>query len=267
MGAARTLGRPDLPAARWLAPLLVLAAWQAAAQAGWLPERILPAPSSVAAAGAALARSGALWEQAGVSGLRALTGVLLGGGAGVVLGALAGVARRTGAQADSLLQALGLVPVLAFAPLILLWVGVGEAARLALLSLSAFFPVYLHTVRGIRGVDAGLLETGREHGLQGWPLWLHVLLPGALPTILAGLRQGLVLVWLVLVALERFPAPSGLGQLAAQAHETARTDLAVLAIVLYALLSAASFAAVHALRRYLLRWSPAQRPELFSGIH
>lgn len=270
MSVSRKLPSPNLRAARSLAPalapLLVLAAWQAAAQAGWLSDRLLPAPSTVAAAAVALARSGELWSHAGASLLRVLAGLMLGGGAALILGAMNATARRAGKQADTLLQALGLVPVLAFAPLVLLWLGVGETARLALLSLGAFFPVYRQTVRGIRAVDPGLIATGRSHGLQGWALFLHVILPGALPSILMGLRQGVGLAWLILVALEVFAAPSGVGLLTGQGRIAARADLLLLGIALYAAMSAASQALVHLLARRLLRWSPAHRPELFSRM-
>lgn len=274
MPAPNNLPSPNLRAARWpspvlarlLAPLLALAAWQAAAQAGWLSDRLLPAPSTVAAAAVALARSGELWSHAGASFLRVLAGLVLGGGAALILGAMNATARRAGKQADTLLQALGLVPVLAFAPLILLWLGVSETARLALLSLGAFFPIYRQTVRGIRAVDPGLIATGRAHGLHGWSLFLHVILPGALPSMLTGLRQGVGLAWLMLVALELFAAPSGVGLLAEKGRLAARADLLVLGIALYAAMSAASHALVHLLARHLLRWSPAHRPELFSRI-
>jgi len=278
MSAPRKPPSPNLRAAPWLvsvlapalspllASLFVLAAWQAAAQAGWLSGRLLPAPSTVAAAAVALARSGELWSHAGASLLRVLAGLVLGGGAALILGAMNATARRAGKQADALLQALGLVPVLAFAPLILLWLGVGEAARLALLSLGAFFPIYRQTVRGIRAVDPGLIATGRSHGLHGWALFLHVILPGALPSILTGLRQGLGLAWLILVALEVFAAPTGVGLLAEHGRIAARADLLLLGIALYAAMSAASQALVHLLARHLLRWSPAHRPELFSRI-
>lgn len=264
MPALHAPSRPDRHAARWLAPVLALTAWQVAAQAGWLSERFLPAPASVVSAAVALARAGELWAHVGASALRVIAGVLLGGGAALILGAMSAVARRAGTHADGLLQALALVPVLAFAPLVLLWLGVGETSRLTLLSLGAFFPVYVHTVRGIGAVDPGLVATGRAHGLQGWPLLLHVILPGALPSILTGLRQGVGLVWLLLVALEIFAAPSGIGLLAAQGRESARVDLLVLGIALYAAMSAASQALLHLLARHLLRWSPAHRPELFS---
>ncbi|WP_313625732.1 ABC transporter permease subunit [Achromobacter sp.] len=272
MSDVRSLRRPATPSRRWLSaasaaalpPIVAVAVWQAASQAGWLTERILPAPSSVAAATAALARSGELWEAAGASALRALIGLLLGGAAGLILGALNAIARRAGAQADRLLQALGLVPVLAFAPLILLWLGAGETARLALLALGAFFPIYRRTVRGVREVDAGLVAIGQSCGLQGWPLCVHVILPGALPSMLAGLKRAVGLVWLILVALELFAAPSGLGRLALAENGVARPEVLLGVITLYAAMSAVSRALVLALERRLLRWSPAHRPELFS---
>ncbi|MFD4838156.1 ABC transporter permease subunit [Achromobacter sp. NPDC058515] len=267
MGAARHPGAPDARIARWIAPLLVLALWELAARVGWLPSLLLPAPSAVFVAAATLAQSGELWQYARISIERALSGLLLGGAAGLVLGVLNGMVRQAAARADDILRALAAVPVLAFAPLILLWVGAEEIARLALLSLAAFFPVYLHTVRGIRAVDPALIETGRSCGLRGWPLYRDVILPGALPSVLAGLRQALGLAWLVLAALELLAAPSGIGRLALPAGEPPRADALLLGIALYAALSKASDALTAALERRLLRWSPAHRPELLSGIH
>lgn len=266
MGRIQDSGR-KARTARWLAPVLVLALWQLAAQAGWLPSRILPAPSDVAAAAAALAQSGELWAHARGSILRALAGLALGGAAGLILGLLFGIWRKSAAQADGFLRAFGLVPVLAFAPLILSWLGADESASLALLSLAAFFPIYIHMQRGIRALDPAWAETGRSCGLRGWPLYLHVILPGALPAILTGLRQGLGLLWMTLAALELFLAPSGLGGLAMGALDPLRTDVLLLAILLYAVLSAGAGVLVGGLERRLLRWNLAGRPDLLSGIH
>jgi sulfonate transport system permease protein len=260
-------GRPRERFTPWLAPLLLLAAWQFAAQAGWLSPRVLPAPSAVASAAGSLAASGELWPPVRASLQRALAGLLLGGSAGLLLGILNGASRPAGAWLDGILQTARAVPVLALAPLILWWLGTNEAAGLALLSLSAFFPIYFHAVRGIRAVEPALLEMSRSCGLAGWRLYRDVLLPGALPSILRGSRQALGLVWLVLVALEVFSAPSGIGRLMAQARELARADVLLAGFLLYAVLGRAADALAAALERRLLPWNPARwRPGSSLGM-
>lgn len=140
--------------------------------------------------------------------------------------------------------------------LVTLWLGSGGTAWQALLPLSLFLPICVQTVRGIRAVDPALVETGRSHGLRGWPLYRHVLLPGALPFILTGLRQGLGLLWLTLIALELFVTPSGLGIAPLLTRGPPGAVALLLGIALLAVLSAGSGAVIGALERWLLRWRP-----------
>ena len=179
--------------APWLVPLGILALWQLAAQAGWLSSRILPAlgrgrrglvAGRVGRAVAASARQRA-----------ARWGLLLGGGLGLALGLLNGASRRAETLLDTTLQMIRNIPVLALIPLFILWFGIEETAKLALLSVGVFFPVYLNTFHGIRSVDPALIEMGRSYGLSGWRLYRDVILPGALPSMLVGLRFALGLVW------------------------------------------------------------------------
>ena len=136
-----------------------------------------------------------------------------------------------------------------------LWLGSGETARQILPSLSLLAPLLYQTVRGIRAVDPALVETGGSHDLSGWPLYRHVLLPGALPFILTGLRQGLELLWLTLIALELFATPSGLGRTLLGSDPPGAATL-LLGLALYAVLSLGSGALVSLLERWLLRWRP-----------
>ncbi len=140
--------------------------------------------------------------------------------------------------------------------LLALWLGREPDARLALLPFVVLLPVLWQAVRGIRAVDPALVETGRSHDLRGWPLYRHVLLPGALPFIFTGLRQGLGLLWLTLIALELFVTPSGLGLPTLPASGLPGALALLLGIALYALLSAGSGALVSLLERWLLRWRP-----------
>ena len=235
-------------------------AWQLAAQAGWLSSRILPAPSKVAAAAWSLAVSGELWQHVRISALRALWGLLLGGGLGLALGLLNGSSRTAETLLDTTLQMIRNIPVLALIPLIILWFGIEETAKLVLLSLGVFFPVYLNTFHGIRSVDPALIEMGRSYGLTGWRLYRDVILPGALPSILVGLRFALGLVWVILIVTETISAQSGIGYMTMNAREFLQTDVVLLGILLYALLGKVADTLARALERRLLRWNPAYRP-------
>lgn len=260
MNAARKRGGWRVALTPWLVPALILLLWQLAAQAGWLSSRILPAPSAVAAAAWSLAVSGELWQHVRVSALRALWGLLLGGGLGLALGLLNGSSRTAETLLDTTLQMIRNIPVLALIPLIILWFGIEETAKLVLLSLGVFFPVYLNTFHGIRSVDPALIEMGRSYGLTGWRLYRDVILPGALPSILVGLRFALGLVWVILIVTETISAQSGIGYMTMNAREFLQTDVVLLGILLYALLGKAADTLARLLERRLLRWNPAYRP-------
>ncbi|WP_049818229.1 aliphatic sulfonate ABC transporter permease SsuC [Xanthomonas arboricola] len=220
----------------WLVPLALLVAWQIAASGGWLPQRILPAPDAVLRAAVTLVQTGELWQHLAISSWRAAVGLAIGGSIGFALGLLTGVSRVAERLLDSALQMLRNVPHLALIPLVILWFGIDEGAKLFLVALGTFFPIYLNTYHGIRSVDPALIEMARNYGLRGPQLFVDVLLPGALPSILVGLRFALGLMWLTLIVAETISASSGIGYLATNAREFLQTDIVVVAIVLYALL-------------------------------
>jgi sulfonate transport system permease protein len=146
---------------------------------------------------------------------------------------------------------------LALIPLIILWFGIEENAKLVLLSIGVFFPVYLNTYHGIRSVDPALIEMGRSYGLSGFALYREVILPGALPSILVGLRFALGLVWVLLIVSETISAQSGIGYMTMNAREFLQTDVVLLGILLYALLGKLADVIARGLERWWLRWSPA----------
>ena len=157
---------------------------------------------------------------------------------------------------DSTLQMIRTVPHLALLPLVILWFGIGEPARVFLIALGTFFPIYLNTFYGIRQVDGNLTEMGRAYGLSTWALLRPVILPGALPNILVGLRYALGIMWLTLVVAEMNAATSGIGFLTSTAREFMRTDVLTFAIVLYALLGKLADVIARALERRFLPWHP-----------
>ena len=251
--AFRNVFRKLLP---WLRPLALLVAWQGAAQGGWLSSRVLPAPLDVLQAAWALADSGELWAHVQVSTLRALTGLAIGGGLGLALGLLTGSVRSAETLLDTSIQMVRNIPALALIPLVILWFGIDEAAKLFLIAVSVFFPIYLNTFHGIRGVDPGLVEMGRAYGLSRWQLYRQIVLPGALSSILVGLRFSLGLMWVILIVAETISAQAGIGYLTMNAREFLQTDIVLVGILLYALLGKLADVFAKSLENYWLRWHP-----------
>jgi sulfonate transport system permease protein len=241
----------------WLVPALVCVVWQVAVSLGWLSSRFLPAPLSVLAAARRLAVSGELFHSIGISSARAFGGLAIGGSIGFVLGLVNGLSMPTARLLDSSVQMLRNIPHLALIPLVILWFGIEEQAKLFLVALGVFFPIYLNTFHGVRTVDRGLIEMARLYGMSYPRLLKEVLLPGALPSILVGLRFALGTMWLTLIVAETLAAKGGIGYMAMNAREFMQTDVVLLAIIIYALLGKGADLLVVVLERWLLSWHPA----------
>jgi sulfonate transport system permease protein len=244
-------------ASPWVVPVALLLLWQWASSAGFLPGRILPSPRDVLRAFISLSASGELWTHVRVSTLRALSGFAVGGGLGLALGLLTGSVRWAETLLDTTLQMIRNIPALALIPLVIVWFGIDESAKLFLVSLGVFFPIYINTFHGIQSVDRGLLEMGRTYGLSGWPLYREIILPGALPSILVGVRFSLGFMWVMLIVAETISARSGIGYMTMNAREFMQTDVMVVGILLYALLGKLADLMAKGLERYWLRWHPA----------
>ena len=240
----------------WIVPITLITLWQIASTFGWLSTRVLPAPNEVIEAAWKLAASGELWTHVKVSAGRALLGLALGGGLGLAFGLLTGSLRVAETLLDSSFQMLRNIPALALIPLVILWFGIDETAKLFLISVSVFFPIYLNTFHGIRNVDPGLIEMGRTYGLNRRQLYTQVILPGALSSILVGLRFSLGLMWVILIVAETISAQAGIGYLTMNAREFLQTDIVLVGILLYALLGKLADLFARALERYWLRWHP-----------
>ncbi|MCC2974275.1 ABC transporter permease [Massilia sp. IC2-476] len=243
---------PGLPLGALLPVLIVLGA-ELGVRAGLVPANLLPPPSAVGEALAWLAANG-LSGHLAASTLRVLAGFLAGAALALPLGALVALDRRAERLLDPSFQALRAIPSLAWVPLLLLWFGIDETPKLVLIAIGAFFPVYMGVVSGIRGVDRKLVEVGRLYRLPPVTLARRVLLPAALPAILTGLRNGLSLAWMFMVAAELIAASRGLGYLLTDGRESSRADIMLAAIVLLALLGKLSDSAMQALERRLLAW-------------
>jgi len=237
----------------WLLPAAVLLFTEAAVRLGWVSSSLLPAPSDVLRAlvdlgGAALA------AHVGASVLRVAAGFALGAAAAIAVGTLVGLSRLARALLDPGLQALRAIPSLAWVPLLLLWLGIGEPPKLAMIAIGAFFPVYMGVVAGIGDVDRKLVEVARAMCLTRAALARRVLLPAALPAALTGLRNGLGLAWMFMVAAELIAATRGIGYLLTDGRETGRADIVLGAIALLGLLGKASDFAMARLERRMLSW-------------
>lgn len=253
----------------WIVPVLVLVVWQIVVQSGWLVTRILPSPWEVLLAGYDKAVKsgevvhlwiwdvwiGELWIHLGASFGRAAVGFVIGGSVGFFFGLINGAYKLAEDLFDTTLQMVRNVPHLALIPLVVLWLGIGEESKLFLVALGVFFPIYLNTYHGIRSVSPELIEMGRSYGLNDWGLFRQVILPGALPNILVGVRYALGFTWLTLIVAETIAAPSGIGYMAMNAREFLQTDVVVLTILLYALLGKAADVAARLLERRWLRWN------------
>ncbi|WP_407304915.1 aliphatic sulfonate ABC transporter permease SsuC [Acinetobacter sp.] len=238
----------------WLFPIALIAIWQIASSTGLLESRILPAPSAVVGAFWNLSISGELWQHVKVSAGRALLGLLVGGGLGLLLGLLNGSSKLASTLLDTTLQMIRNIPALALIPLVILWFGIDESAKLFLVAVGVFFPIYINTYHGIRSVDPQLIEMGKSYGLTRWQLYKEIILPGAMPSILVGLRFALGLVWVLLIVAETISAQSGIGYMTMNAREFLQTDVVLVGILLYALLGKLADVLAVGLERYLLRW-------------
>ena len=248
-----SVGQGLLP---WLLPIALIVSWQIASSQGWLARNVLPAPVDVLKALGALTMSGELFLHVRISAWRALFGLAVGGSLGLVLGLLTGSVRFFETLLDSSVQMVRNIPALALIPLVILWFGIDETAKLFLIAVSVFFPIYLNTFHGIRSVDPGLIEMGRSYGLSRWQLYRQVILPGALSSILVGLRFALGLMWVVLIVAETLSAQAGIGYLTMNAREFLQTDVVLVGILLYAALGKLADLLARALEQRCLRWHP-----------
>ncbi|MGY5776686.1 aliphatic sulfonate ABC transporter permease SsuC [Rhizobium sp. LEGMi135b] len=241
----------------FLLPVVVIAAWQLGSSFGWISNRIMPSPAAVVVAFWQTTISGQLPNNILVSAGRAFAGLLVGGSIGFLLGIANGVSRLSEQLTDTTLQMLRTIPHLAMVPLVILWFGIGEESKLFLTALGVLFPIYLNTYHGVRNVDRGLIEMGRVYGMSNWTLFRKVIFPGALPSILVGLRFALGIMWLTLIVAESIAASSGIGYMANNAREFGMTDVVVLTLVIYAILGKLADVVARTIERRALRWNPA----------
>lgn len=241
----------------WSIPVGIIVVWQLLSQFHLLSSKILPSPYQVLLAAIKLGRTGELWANVEISTERAVAGFFIGGSIGFLLGLFNGIFPLSEKLTDSTIQMVRNIPHLALIPLVILWFGVQEEAKLFLVSLGVFFPIYINTFQGIRTVSKKYLEMAEIYDLHGLSLFWNVILPGALPSILVGVRFSLGVMWISLIVAETIAADSGIGYMAMNAREFMQMDVVVLSIILYALLGKLSDLIAKFFEHRLLKWNPS----------
>jgi len=237
----------------FLLPALIIIAWQVVTTTGLVAPYLLPSPESVFAAGVELADRGLLWTHIAISVQRVLLGFAIGSVIGLAIAGIVGLSRIGDVLLSPTLSAVRAVPSLAWVPLLILWMQIGEESKITLIAIGAFFPVYTTVASALRHVDPQLVEAGRSFSLRGWSLFRTVQLPAVVPSVVAGLRLALAQAWLFLVAAELIASSMGLGFLLTDSQNSGRVDRIILSIVLLALLGTITNALLVLVEKYLLR--------------
>jgi sulfonate transport system permease protein len=240
-------------------PAIILVLWEAVSRFAIVPRHLLPAPSAVFLALYDLARRGELAGHIEITLIRVFLGFLLGTVVATLIGALTGYSTRWRRRLDPLLQALQNVPSIAWVPLFILWLGIFEASKIALIAVGVFFPVYLNLMSGIQQVDRKLVEVGRIYGYTGFALVRRVLLPATLPSYVTGLRGGLGLGWMFVLAAEFMGASEGLGYLLIDGEQTGRPQIIIGSIMLFAVLGKLSDLALVSAAQRFIGWQDSFR--------
>jgi sulfonate transport system permease protein len=238
--------------------LLVLALWQLASSLGWITTRTLAGPADTFHALVKIVDAGTLQSAVWVSLKRVAVGLGIGVPIGAFLAIAAGLSRPGEDLIDAPMQMLRFLPIIGLESLFVLWLGVGDTAKVSLIVMGVTFPVYINTFSAVRSIDPELLELARVVGLRRSGLLRKVVLPGALPGFLVGLRLAGAMAWLLLVFAEQLNASNGIGYLMIKAQTFFQTDVIVVCLVVYAVLGLLSDALVRFIERRALRWQPGR---------
>ena len=236
--------------------------WEIAVHTGLTPGRLMPPPTRLVHTFMALARSGELLTHVAATMTRVIVGFGVGAAAGTLLGLLTGASRWVRLLLDPSIQGLRAIPSLAWVPLFILWLGIFETSKVALIALGVFFPVYLGMLSAIQNVDRKLIEVGRVFGLSPVGIALRITWPAVLPIWIASLRSGLGLGFMFLVAAEMMGASEGLGYLLVDGQQMGRADTILVAMIIFAVLGKACDTVLVLISRPILRWQDTVRTRL-----
>jgi sulfonate transport system permease protein len=248
------LPKPPLPAQRLLGPALVLLLWYVASGAGWISPAKMPAPGTVVTALFEMIGNGALASDVLASLHRAGLGLAIGIIGGFSLAVIAGLTRLGDALIDGVVQVKRSIPNLALIPLFIIWLGIGEPMKIAIIALGTLVPIYINTHAALRGIDRRFVELGQTVGLSHYRFLRHIVFPASLPGFFTGLRMAVTHSWTALVVVETINATSGIGFMITQARIYGQTDVVLVGLLLYGVLGFSSDALVRTLERRALSW-------------
>jgi len=238
----------------FLIPIIIVLGWQVSSSLGWLSSSVLPSPIAVFQDGIKLTQSGELPKNLSISLYRATVGLLIGGSVGFILGFINGMSKTCRLLFDSSIQMFRNIPHLALIPLIILWLGINESAKISLVAIGTMFPVYINTFHGISSVDPDLIEMGKSYELSKSQMFFKIIFPAALPQILVGIRYALGVMWTTLIVAETISASSGIGYMANNAEDFVDMETVILCIVVYAILGKISDLVAKSFESLLLDW-------------
>ncbi|MFC5541728.1 ABC transporter permease [Ureibacillus suwonensis] len=238
----------------FILPALLLAVWTAATETGFIPSYQLPSPRNVIERIVRLVQDGSLWSHVGITFYRVGIGFFIGTVAAVLLGSIVGFYSKAEKIFDPIIQAFKSIPSLAWVPLFILWMGIGEASKISLIAVGVFFPVYLNIVSGILNVDRKLIEVGKVYGLGHFQLVKRIIFPASLPSFFTGLRSGLGLGWMFVVAAELMGASEGLGYLLVIGQYSSSPDIIIASILLFAIVGKLTDWFVKIIENKVLAW-------------
>ena len=259
---ARGATRVSLVLVGWVLPVCLAVGWEACVRLGFASGRLMPPPSRVAQTFYGLAATGDLWTHLWATSWRVGAGFALGAVGGIAVASLTGASSTARRVLDPTLQALRSIPSIAWVPLFILWLGIFESSKVALIAVGVFFPVYLGVAGAILSVDRKLVEVGRVFRLSPWALVRRVLVPAVLPETVTALRSGLGLGFMFVVAAEFMGASEGLGYLLVDGQQLGKPDQILAAIIAFALLGKAADSVLLACTAPFLRWQDTHRGRL-----
>lgn len=238
----------------WIIPIILIIVWEILSRVGVFPPNLLPAPSAILETLWQLTRSGEIFPHIGITLYRVALGFLLGSVVATILGALTGYSPLLHGLLDPLIQSLRNIPSLAWVPLFILWMGIYETSKITLIAVGVFFPTYLNLMSGVQQVDRKLVEVGKIYRFNAWKLIRRVFLPATLPAYIVGLRSGLGLGWMFVVAAEIMGASQGLGFLLVDGQSTGRATIILVSILLFAVLGKLTDMILAVINHKLLYW-------------
>lgn len=238
----------------WVIPVFIFLLWAIWGTTNSDNNRFLPTIGEVWTGFLRLLKDGTLVENIRISTIRGFHGLAWGGIIGFVLGVVNGISRKADNLLNNSIQMIRNVPYLAMMPLILVWFGIGEETKTILIAIGTFFPIYLNTYSGIRFIDGNLIEMARVYGIKNKDLYLHVIFPGALPSIMIGIKQSLGRMWVILIVAEEIASKSGIGYMVTNARTYMLMDVIVVGLILYAILGSLSDGIMSLIEKRMLRW-------------